>query len=684
MSKTVERAQSVTSGEPNDGQVEAELQKLQRQYRMMESERKAYSEESRQQIKKQKSAIDKLKRDNDYLVDELKLLERRIEDRKRTGASSKRAETLQQQAGTTAEFYQNKMKATAQVITQLDSQIAELNQRIGEQRARMGGVNAAITSDQSIQKQIHILENRLDKALTKYNKALAINKKLRDTINNFRRERLVFDNVYKKFEKELNELKKTMAEIIESSNSAYEARDEAQSKIVSLKEKAEKEYQAYIQEIKELDRTLEQDRKLKNFLATKASDRSADAATSGDAPAAGKLGNKSSYVAKSSQDILSETVSAYENAFNTIRELAGVQSLDELVQRFKDVEDQNFSLFNYVNEVNNEIEKISEEITSVQRQMSTLEVENAKAEAERKKQVRSLEIKLEESKGRTSEFDTKANEITATLETLQGGLLHLIDAFRNSTPTVINTALIPPTVQTPTPTDPTSPTATDSAGNPLAPSAAASSSSSDVSAGKMGGSSQLLSDSTHSVGKDELAASNGSGAATTEGEAGAAPGANAGSTDASVAVQGTNPLFIPPITIPAGSTSGDVLLTYLGVVEQKCNDLLVLHYLTSHPRKLASANPNGPGSPTPGSAGAGEDREGGANQNANNAARVGMSQVKVLAPSTGDNDSDEDDYDDDRPLSREELRNKSIKGLTKRMQNGGSQKKRRGGRRMMD
>ena len=49
--------------------------------------------------------------------------------------------------------------------------------------------------------------------------------------------------------------------------------DEAQTKIIMLREKAEKEQQAYIQEIKELDRILEQDRRLKEFMATKTSKR---------------------------------------------------------------------------------------------------------------------------------------------------------------------------------------------------------------------------------------------------------------------------------------------------------------------------------------------------------------------------------------------------------------------------
>ena len=64
-------------------------------------------------------------------------------------------------------------------------------------------------------------------ALKKYNEALAHNKKLRENIDNLRRERLVFDQIYKKLEKELAEKKKEMARIIEISNKAYEARARA-------------------------------------------------------------------------------------------------------------------------------------------------------------------------------------------------------------------------------------------------------------------------------------------------------------------------------------------------------------------------------------------------------------------------------------------------------------------------
>ena len=91
-----------------------------------------------------------------------------------------------------------------------------------DQKARMGGVNAAQTNNQLIQKQIRVLENRLDKCLLKFNETLAQNKTLRTRVDEYRRERVMFDVIYKKLERELHEKKKEMAAIIEDSKNAYQ------------------------------------------------------------------------------------------------------------------------------------------------------------------------------------------------------------------------------------------------------------------------------------------------------------------------------------------------------------------------------------------------------------------------------------------------------------------------------
>jgi hypothetical protein len=60
-----------------------------------------------------------------------------------------------------------------------------------------------------------------------------------------------------------------------------------------------------------------------------------------------------------------DSVETYEVAFQKIKEMTGEDDLDLLVNRFIEVEDTNFALFNYVNEQNNEIEKLNDEIQYV-------------------------------------------------------------------------------------------------------------------------------------------------------------------------------------------------------------------------------------------------------------------------------------------------------------------------------
>jgi hypothetical protein len=49
-----------------------------------------------------------------------------------------------------------------------------------------------------MQKQIKILENRLDKANQKFNETISVNRDLKHVIDSLRKERVIFDNLYKK------------------------------------------------------------------------------------------------------------------------------------------------------------------------------------------------------------------------------------------------------------------------------------------------------------------------------------------------------------------------------------------------------------------------------------------------------------------------------------------------------
>jgi hypothetical protein len=86
-------------------------------------------------------------------------------------------------------------------ISATETQTSKLRHQIWSKRRKTGGSNASVESQQNVEKQFRMLENRLDQAIVKFNRSLAKNKQLREEIDNLRGERISFEGVYKKLEK---------------------------------------------------------------------------------------------------------------------------------------------------------------------------------------------------------------------------------------------------------------------------------------------------------------------------------------------------------------------------------------------------------------------------------------------------------------------------------------------------
>ena len=338
----------------------SDLEQLQREYRHMEQNRKAYAEESHSVLRKQQQAIDKLRRDNDGLKTEIAMQMR---------TSLKPANNFQQsmieKLGDQMDKYSKQIEMEKKSIAAMDDAIAVLRDKILKERKNMGGVNAARDNQQMIQKQIRILENRLDKALVKFNQSLAANRALREQIDDLRRERVVFDNIYKKLEKELHEKKKQMAHVIQLTNMTYEQRDNCQMEITAIDQANRKEQEDFEEQMLELGRMLEQDFKLQT------SKSAGDLGASGGGGSAKKT--KKSTMRETSKEKIEaqasmERVQNFEEAFNKIRAATGIEDIEVLVRTFIKNEDQNFSLFNYVNEQTNEIEKLEEQVMGLRKE----------------------------------------------------------------------------------------------------------------------------------------------------------------------------------------------------------------------------------------------------------------------------------------------------------------------------
>jgi len=408
MQRAVSR-NSDSSEQEMDNLAESELAKLKRQYRIMEGDRKAYCEESQNIMRRQKAQIIALGDEREDIQTNLMLAQSAQNTKKDSANQDELSNLLQWQ-----DNYENMIKVETDTVAKLDAEIKDLEKQISQQHRSMGGVHASHLRHVATQKQIRVLENRLDKATVEFNKMLTSNSKLREEIDHLRSQRAVFDGLHKKLSKELNEQKRLMSEIIEQSTQAYDQRDDAQAKMMALKERNEKDLAQYSMEYKELMRIIDHDAKLKAFMNMKSQERS----ELEEEEAAKRRAGEEDKAERTAE----ETMETYQKAFEKIQEVTGESDIYLLVSRFIETEDKNFALFNYVNELNNELEVVQEQIDSVKSDINKFKEEGVQYQTERKNILKGLEGRLE---GTTKEADLFDKQLRATdkiLDQLKAGI----------------------------------------------------------------------------------------------------------------------------------------------------------------------------------------------------------------------------------------------------------------------
>jgi myosin heavy subunit len=409
--------------------IEQEIAELQKKFRVLENDKRAYSEDSQAIIRKQRATIEKLTRENRQMKQDLNETRAVAASRSESKSTAKTLQTIQENK----EHVERQLQLEYERRNDIAARLEELRASTTEVRkdlCKRGGVNAASENTEAIAKQIRVLENRLDKSLQKFNEAIAYNKSLRENIDGLRRERVVFDSIYKKLEQELQVKKKEMANIIEQANAAYEARDQAQAQMAALKQQADKEHQEFEREWKELGKLIENDKKMKEFMKQKErhkmlEEQEGDMNQEEEGRMKKKVTKSAWNVAKdkASMHMNLEKVQVYEEAFAKMQAATGISDIDELVENFIAAEDQNFSLFTYANELSGDIEKHEGDISDLKSQLEFLKgTGGGQMNAEKKKMFVELEEKWSKIDKMAEHYELKYQHASKTLTAVRAGI----------------------------------------------------------------------------------------------------------------------------------------------------------------------------------------------------------------------------------------------------------------------
>ena len=156
----------------------------------------------------------------------------------------------------------------------MDRKIQKLEKEIELQQKKNGGAIRSHASHVGRIKRIRVYENRLNTATVQFNNLLTENTDLREKIDHFRKQRNVFNTLYKRLASKSANLKYQIDEVIASATAAYNARDESHSKMMNLNERNNNDYKHFVEEEKEMTRIIAQESGLQAFMNTKNSEKS--------------------------------------------------------------------------------------------------------------------------------------------------------------------------------------------------------------------------------------------------------------------------------------------------------------------------------------------------------------------------------------------------------------------------
>ncbi|NXH71453.1 CCD63 protein, partial [Hydrobates tethys] len=387
---------------------EAEIRRLQKQFRIAAEKRKSYSANVRQKMQAQEKEIESLTQKHR----EVSLTLSQIASLRNSMLDDRNCMELQCLLQNKYQ-YDSLIRDRKALLADLDNQILELEKKVVRQNQIAAKVKQANNSKR-LQKQIETLEMRLNNVTVHFDTILTRNNKLREEIESLRIQKAVLDNFYLKLHKKLDQQKRRMNTAVEQSTQAYEQRMEALARISAMKERHSKDTVQYNVELQEQERVLDQETKLKAFTLAKFTDRSEL-----EEQAKKRKALKAAQRAKRRQG---ESFESREVAYKRLLELAEDGDIDRLLNDFIEKEGKNFACFSYATELNNEMEKMQRRIKDLQNEITALVTDQEYAESSNLHVLQELEEKLMETTEEASWYEDRCKESNKVLGQLKSGM----------------------------------------------------------------------------------------------------------------------------------------------------------------------------------------------------------------------------------------------------------------------
>ena len=277
---------------------------------------------------------------------------------------------------------------------------------------RADGWNPTKAADALQRKQVTILEERLNKLKIRNAETDNYNNSLKHQIDDLRKSRMVIDATHAKYERWMRDLRNKILDTLKEATAANEKRDKAvdnRNNLIMKNTAERKEFEAfYLQTGAEIDRqnklfeesiaTAAQQLEASLKSAMKAGSQDEDGNTSIDTPnrlaeelKIKKLQNAQFQLKK---DELSQKVEDWKSKIQGLLESTDHTDEETLMETFTKKETETFSLFNFIQQINQDLENVEMAHAKLKEEMEKDKAKQESDDAERKKTLDEKKSKL--------------------------------------------------------------------------------------------------------------------------------------------------------------------------------------------------------------------------------------------------------------------------------------------------
>mmetsp|Transcript_1704 Transcript_1704/g.3635 ORF Transcript_1704/g.3635 Transcript_1704/m.3635 type:complete len:556 (-) Transcript_1704:20-1687(-) len=302
---------------------EHELLDLRQRMHLLEGDRKTIYEEATSSIKRNSEIISQLQRENKELRSQMMNLAKLT-----SAPSAKVVEEAREEVKLRRklDLFRSEANRRKSELETLQNKLKEIN---SDQRS------SAAQEDTPEMRQIRVLENRLDKAMIKYNEAQSIRKTYEQIVKRLKEERVGFDNQLAAIERSLKGKEHDYEELLLLSHDANHAKEmseaelrRTEAQITVERMMREKEIQEKKTEVKsrvEAMQQLEAEERRKKMNADGANQHQFSQLSL-------QLSRDNLSQRQTEEDRIK--ILGYEEAFRRIKESTGVSDVNEVIQKF--------------------------------------------------------------------------------------------------------------------------------------------------------------------------------------------------------------------------------------------------------------------------------------------------------------------------------------------------------------